>query len=101
MQEEAKFVIEVSAPVKAEKTDRPDDPEVKSTPTIEGVTIKEACSQTGWIRSITVNGRCYKQMCCNGQWLYYYKDTPQGRVWCTCDLGQSWTVCGGYILPCR
>lgn len=97
--------IEISATTQAERTDQPADPEVKSTDTNDqGVTMKEACSSNGHLRKITVNGQCYSQMCCGGQWMFFYKDTPNGRVWCTCNLGQSWTVnCSGnnWIINCR
>jgi hypothetical protein len=97
--------IEIGKISRAEKTDRPADPDVKSTAENDfGVSIAEACSDSGHIRSITVNGQCYKQMCCGGQWLFYYKDVGGRRIWCTCNLGESWTInCSGntWILPCR
>jgi hypothetical protein len=68
------------------------------------IEILEACSTTGHIRRITVNGICYSQMCCGGQWQYFYKDTPSGRVWCTCNLGQTWNVnCSGntWMVNCQ
>ena len=97
--------IEISAISMAEKTDQPADPDIRSTDTNDqGVTIKDACSTNGHIRKITVNGVCYVQMCCGGLWQYWYKDTSSGRVWCTCNLGQSWTFnCSGnnWIISCR
>lgn len=96
--------IEISAISRAVKTDQPADPDVKSTPTTDdGLTIKDSCSDSGHIRKITVNGMCYVQMCCGGQWLFWYKDIGGKRVWCTCNLGQSWNVnCAGnnYIIGC-
>ncbi|RPH29307.1 hypothetical protein EHN07_06565 [Buttiauxella warmboldiae] len=97
--------IEISSTVQAEKTDLPVDPDVYSTVTNDqDVTIKDSCSSNGSLRRITINGQCYAQMCCGGQWMYFYKDTPNGRLWCTCNLGQSWTVnCAGnnWIINCR
>lgn len=96
--------IDVSSTRMAEKTDKPADPDVFSTPTNDqGLTIKEACGTSGHLRTITVNGVCYNQMCCGGQWLFWYKDTANGKLWCTCNLNQSWTVnCSGnnWIIRC-
>jgi hypothetical protein len=94
-------LLEISKPIQAEKTDKPADKDVQSAETNDqGLTIKEACSGSGWIRRITYNGTCYVQMCCGGQWFFWHR----GNVWCTCNLGESWTVnCNGnnYIIPCR
>lgn len=93
--------IEISSSTMAERTDQSADPDVASTDTNDqGVKIKDACTTNGHIRKVTVNGVCYVQMCCGGQWLYWRK----GDVWCTCNLGESWTVnCSGnnWIISCR
>ncbi len=97
--------IEIAPSRQAEKTDKPADEGVKLIGTNDqGVSVEEACGGSGMIRRITVNGVCYAQLCCGGQWQFVYKDTTNGRIWCTCNLGQSWTVaCAGanYIVPCR
>lgn len=100
-----KMTIEISATSMAEKTDEPADPDVKSTTTNdEGVTFVEPCGTDGQVRQTTVDGICYVQMCCGGQWLFWYKDVGNTRVWCTCTLGETWNVnCAGntWMIGCR
>jgi hypothetical protein len=89
-------------PVKAKQTKKPVKDGVEAKAAIDGTKehVAEACSGSGWIRSVNVNGGCYKQMCCGGQWNYY----TIGAQYCTCNLGQSWNIsCDGHtnILPCR
>ncbi len=96
--------IEIGEIKQAEKTNKPADKNIKMVESIDGgVTIKEACSGNGHIRKVTVNGVCYLSMCCGGQWVYFYKDVAGKRIWCTCALGESWTVnCNGnnWIIGC-
>lgn len=97
--------IEIGQIKQAEKTTSPNDKDIKMVASIDGaVNIKEACSGSGHIRTVTINGVCYASMCCGGQWMYFYKDIGGKRVWCTCSLGESWTVnCDGnnWIIGCR
>jgi len=99
------LTIEIGAPTNAEKSSKSVDSDVKMTSAIDGgVALKETCSGSGHLRKITVNGVCYSQMCCGGQWMFFYKDVGGKRVWCTCNLGESWTVsCDGnnWIVGCR
>lgn len=99
------FKIHVGTPVKAQRSDRAADSDVQAVEAgPEGLTFTSESCENGWLRRITVNGVCYGQMCCNNTWWYYYRDTPNGRVWCTCNLGQSWSVnCSGetYFVACR
>jgi hypothetical protein len=92
--------IEIEHLGEAQRTDQPADPGVVSSPTNDkNIEIRETCT-AGHIRRITVDGICYVQMCCGGQWLFWHR----GNTWCTCNLGQSWTVnCDGnnWIIPCR
>ena len=100
------LTIEIKPGGMAEKSKDQPTPGVTSSKTVpveglpDGLQMKtEGCS-SGHIQRVVVNGVCYVQMCCGGQWLYWHK----GDVWCTCNLGQSWTVnCDGnnWIIPCR
>ena len=97
--------IQIGETRQAEKTNKPADGTVHMVASIDGgVVVKEPCSGNGHIRTITVNGRCYSQMCCGGQWMFFYQDRGRQRVWCTCNLSESWTVnCNGnnWIISCR
>ncbi len=86
----------------AVRTGKKDDPELKASTGIgeEVEGTKGECTD-GWIRKVQPGRICYKQMCCNGRWQYYHRPTPQARIWCTCTLNETWTVCGGRALPCN
>jgi hypothetical protein len=97
--------IEIAEATKAEETTKQPDPDVKSRATNDkGISIREACSGSGQVRKVTVNGVCYAQMCCGGQWLFWVKTVNGREVWCTCNLNETWTVnCDGknLLISCR
>jgi hypothetical protein len=87
----------------AEKSNNPPDAGVQSEPgSIPGDAVRVTGGTDGHMRSINVNGVCYCQMSCGGQWLYFYKVINGNRVYLQC--GQpGWTVpCAGnsWILRC-
>lgn len=53
----------------------------------------------GHLRRKTVNGVCYCQMCCNGQWVYFC--WPDGSCF-RCGMTPITVNCGGnnWILSC-
>jgi len=97
--------IEIGETTQATKTDKPADKSIHLVSALDdGTVIKERCSGSGHLRKITVNGVCYSQMCCGGEWKFFYWDRNGRRDWCTCNLGESWTVnCDGnnWIVGCR
>ena len=97
--------IEIGEITQATKTDKPADKSIQLVSTLDdGITIKERCSTSGHLRKITVNGVCYSQMCCGGEWKFFSWDRNGRRYWCTCNLGENWTVnCDGnnWIINCR
>jgi hypothetical protein len=101
---EVPITIEIGSSREAEKTNKPADKTIQMVDFIEGLPIlKDACTN-GHVRTITVNNTCYNQMCCGGSWKYFVKKVDGKDVYCTCKLGESWTVnCDGnnYIIGCQ
>ncbi|HEX9928928.1 MAG TPA: hypothetical protein VGB02_10380 [Pyrinomonadaceae bacterium] len=80
----------------AEKTDQEADPNIttKIDDTDRGA-APMACTD-GHLRRVTVNGVCYCQMCCGGQWVYFCYSNGQciqcpGRVTVNC-AGNNWIL---------
>lgn len=64
--------------------------------------IKALQCSSGHLRRKTVNGICYCQMCCNGEWYYYYWETPTGRDYQNCGEGARNVTCNDrtYMISC-
>jgi hypothetical protein len=99
------LTIEIGEAREAEKTKNAVDPTIRMTDRINGLPrVVESCSSAGFLRTITINNVCYSQMCCGGKWMFFYKEKDGRKIYCTCELGESWTVnCDGnaFIINCN
>lgn len=80
----------------AKETDKPGDPSITTRPDNGPDGISAAGCSDGHLRRVTVNGVCYCQMCCGGQWLYFCYSNGQciqcpGGVTVNCN-GRNWIL---------
>jgi hypothetical protein len=81
----------------AKETDGPADPTITTRPDTgpDGMNMLADCTD-GHLRRVTVNGVCYCQMCCGGQWVYFCYSNGQcircpGGVTVNC-AGKNWIL---------
>lgn len=100
--------VEIEIHGVAEKTDAPADEGIFTEIDLEPMhdiaedDISAKSCTNGHIRRKRYKGVCYCQMCCGGNWLYFYKVINGKRKYLTCG-GGAWTVnCSGnrWILQC-
>ncbi len=63
----------------------------------------DACTGSGHLRSVNVNGTCFCQICCGGQWQYViYTGTDGKQYGQTCGMNGLTVSCDGhsYISRC-